>query len=269
MTSTDQWNPDQYRRFQGERSRPFFDLLSLIERDRVPLLGPRVVDLGCGPGELTAEAHRQLDAHTTVGVDSSSAMLERAAEHASSRLTFELGDIAEFPSAEAGSFDIVLANASLQWVPDHEAVLTRWAGALTDDGQLAVQVPANVDHPSHVIAAEVASSPEFEAAFAPAGGPPGDTVHNVLLPEQYAELLDEIGFAQQHVRLQVYGHHLESTSEVVEWAKGTSLTRFQRVLEPADYERFLEVYRARLLEALGDHSPFFYAFKRILMWARR
>ncbi len=139
---------------------------------------------------------------------------------------------------------------------------------LAESGQLAVQVPANVDHASHQVAAEVAAESEFEEAFASAGGPPLDAVHHVLPPERYAEVLDELGYAHQHVRLQVYGHHLASTSEVVEWVKGTSLTRFQRVLTPADFDRFLAAYRTRLLETLGDHEPYFYAFKRILVWGR-
>jgi trans-aconitate 2-methyltransferase len=269
VTSSDQWDPDQYHRFRAERSRPFFDLVSLIERDRTPLLGPSVVDLGCGTGELTAEAHRMLDARVTVGIDSSAAMLEQAVVHASPRLTFEAGDLAAYPGDGVSPVDIVISNAAMQWVPDHETVLARWADALTEHGQLAVQVPGNVDHASHVVAAAVAAEPAFEEAFAPSGGPPLDAVHHVLAPERYAEVLDELGFAAQQVRLQVYGHHLASTSEVVEWVKGTSLTRFQRVLEPADFDRFLVAYRTRLIETLGDHEPYFYAFKRILLWARR
>ena len=81
-------------------------------------------------------------------------------------------------------------------------------------------------------------------------------------------LLDRLGFEQQHVRLQVYGHHLASTADVVEWVKGTSLTRFARVLDEATYARFLDQYRERLLAEVGDHRPYFYAFKRILMWGR-
>ena len=94
-------------------------------------------------------------------------------------------------------------------------------------------------------------------------------MHSVLRPEDYAELLDELGFRQQHVRLQVYGHHLASTSEVVEWVKGTSLTRFRQRMSPPMYELFLDHYRQRLLEVVGDRRPYFYAFKRVLFWARR
>ena len=139
--TSDAWNPDQYHRFRAQRSQPFYDLIGLLERDCVALGGPRVVDLGCGTGELTAEAHRILGARATIGIDSSPAMLDGAAAQAGDRLTFVDGDLAAFPAPDGGSFDIVLSNAALQWVPDHERVLARWTSALAESGQLAVQVP--------------------------------------------------------------------------------------------------------------------------------
>jgi trans-aconitate 2-methyltransferase len=143
-----QWNPDQYQRFASERAAPFFDLLGLLQ----PLDSPRVVDLGCGTGELTAQAHQRLGARGTLGIDNSPTMLSRAHALHVDGLAFEHGDIAEFTGAAA--FDVVLSNAALQWVSDHPAVLARWSRALSDRGQLAVQLPANSDHPSHLIAVE-------------------------------------------------------------------------------------------------------------------
>ena len=258
-TSTHGWDPDQYHRFRSEREAPFDDLLALLD----PAAGGRVVDLGCGTGELTVRLHGRLGAGETMGVDRSAAMLERARHVAVRGVRFELGDIGAF--GDVGAWDVVAANASLHWVPDHPAALARWARALRPGGQLAVQVPANADHPAHLVAAEVAA--EFAPAFG--GDPPPDPVRNVLAPERYAELLDALGFADQHVRLQVYGHRLASTDDVVEWVKGTNLTRFRARLDEVAYERFLAAYRARLLARLGDHRPYFYAFKRILLWARR
>ena len=91
----------------------------------------------------------------------------------------------------------------------------------------------------------------------------------MLAPEQYAVLLDHLGARRQHVRLQVYGHHLAASSDVVEWVKGTSLTRFVDVLPDDLREPFVDEYRRRLLEAIGDTAPYFYPFKRILLWGRR
>jgi trans-aconitate 2-methyltransferase len=252
----DGWDPDQYNRFAAQREQPFWDLAGLIE----PVTRAKMVDLGCGDGRLTAALTNELDAASVLGVDSSPAMIEAAATFANDRLAFTLGDLATWRENDA--CDVVFANASLQWVPDHPSVLANWSASLKAGGQLAVQVPANADHPSHVVAAQVAA----ELLDDP---PPDAVAANVLAPERYAEILDELGFERQHVRLQVYAHRLNATSDVVEWVKGTSLTRFKQPLGQDGWDHFVDVYRERLLAELGDHSPYLYPFKRILMWARR
>ena len=253
MAATDSWDPTQYRRFEAERDQPFHDLLALV----AAAPGGSVVDLGCGDGRLTALAHEALKAAVTVGVDSSTAML--AAAPAGDRLSFELGDIGVWEAP--ASYDVVLSNAALHWVPDHPAVLGRWRAALRSGGQLAVQVPANADHPSHVLVAEVTDALGLRVE-------PDPVAVNVLRPEEYAVVLDDLGAVEQHVRLQVYVHHLPSSADVVEWVKGTTLTRVKRATDPEGYERFLAAYRARLLEVIGHLAPYTYPFKRILFRAR-
>ncbi|MHB8669787.1 MAG: methyltransferase domain-containing protein, partial [Acidimicrobiales bacterium] len=179
-------------------------------------------------------------------------------------LRFEAGDIATFGGRDR--FDLVFSNAALQWVPNHTECLARLRAGLRPGGQLAVQVPANFDHPSHTMVAEVAGEHPFRDAME--GSPSSDGVPGVLAPERYAGLLDGLGFAHQHVRLQVYGHHLASTEAVIEWTRGTTLVPYRRALPAPMFEDFVGRYRERLLEALGARSPYFYAFKRILFWAR-
>lgn len=261
---SDAWNPDQYHRFRDQRSAPFYDLLALVE----PIPGRRAVDLGCGSGELTAVLAEQIGADDVVGIDTSAAMLAEARSHEREGLRFVEADIATWGDP-ADPVDLVFANAALQWVPGHAGVLRRWTEAIVPGGQLAVQVPTNADHPVHQVAAAVAAEEPFRSAF-PNGTPPPDPVGaNVLEPEEYATLLHELGYRDQHVRLQVYGMELASTDDVVEWAKGTNLTRFQKELPADAYDEFLDVYRDRLRAELGDRQPYFYAFKRILLRARR
>ena len=240
------WDPAQYNRFATEREQPFWDLALLLQPTTSP---PNVVDLGCGDGRLTAALHDRLGARSTLGIDSSPSMLAGAPDGIDG-LSFTPGDIATWIGDR---YDVVLANASLQWVPDHDAVLRRWRDSLAPAGQLAVQVPANADHPSHTVLASMA--PDV----------PDPVTTNVLRPERYAELLHALGFVDQHVRLQVYPHVLDTSADVVEWVKGTSLTRLgDRGRDPA----FVDEYRRRLLDVIGDASPYLYAFKRILLWGR-
>jgi trans-aconitate 2-methyltransferase len=220
-----------------------------------------VVDLGCGDGVLTRELHQRLGARETVGVDSSAAMLEKAAPLAGGGLRFVPGDAGAFAG---GRWDLVFSNAALHWVDDHEALLPRLAALVAPGGQLAVQVPCNDHHPSHAEARSAAAEPPFAAAL---GGWARESP--VLAPERYAELLFRLGFAERRVRLEVYGHELASRDEVVEWVRGTTLTGYERRLPPALWPAFLERYRARLAAALPDERPFLYTFRRLLLWGRR
>jgi trans-aconitate 2-methyltransferase len=253
----DTWDPGQYQRFAAERAAPFHDLLALVR----PVPGGRVADLGCGSGELTAQLHRRLEAADTLGLDSSAAMLERAAGLAGDGLWFAEGDIAAF---REGGWDVVFSNAALHWLPDHAELFGRLVGLLNPGGQLAVQMPANHDHPSHLVAAEVAGEEPFRTALEGYR-----RVSPVRTPEWYAELLDRLALADQHVRLQVYLHHLASRDEVVEWVKGTLLTDYESRMPPEVFEEFLVRYRRRLLPLLEDGRPYRYPFKRLLLWGRR
>ena len=257
MTRADAWDPRQYERFERERAQPFHDLLALV----APEAAMRVVDLGCGTGALTRHMHEKLGAKETLGVDSSEAMLARAAEQAASGLRFERGDLATFAGRD---FDLVVSNAAIHWVDDHDALLARLTAMLAPRGQLAVQLPANFDHPSHTLAVEIAREPPFAEALG------GWQRHvPVLAPEAYATLLHRLGYVEQTVRLQVYGHVLSSSDDVVEWVKGTLLTDYAKRLPDALYTQFVERFRERLVAALGDARPYFYPFKRILFRARR
>ncbi len=252
------WDPAQYERFKAERSQPFFDLLALVE----PRPAMRVVDLGCGTGELTREMHRRLAAAETLGIDSSPAMIERTPAFAGDGLRFRRHDIADF--RVRGEFDLVFANASLQWLPDHRGLFARLRDALRPGGQLAVQMPQNHDHATHTTAAEVAREEPFRTAL----GGYARTGWGLAF-DDYAPLLHRLGFREQHVRLQVYPHLLASRDDAVEWVKGSLLTDYRARLSPQDFDRFLERYREALLARLPDERPFFYPFKRLLLRARR
>ncbi len=257
MNARDTWNPTQYERFRSEREQPFHDLVALITRRPAA----RVIDLGCGTGLLTQALHREVSAKETIGVNSSEAMLERARALEGDGLRFEYGDIGNL--REMPPFDVVFSNAALQWVGDHHTLFAQLTEMLVPGGELAVQVPANFDHVSHTLAADIAQEQPFAAAMHGYS-----RTFSVLPPEEYAAMLYGLGFVAQSVRLQVYGHVLESPDAVVEWVRGTLLTDYEARMPAAMYREFVDRYRERLNAALGHQRPYFYPFKRILLWGR-
>jgi len=252
--TTDAWDPSRYAKFGAERAAPFFDLLDLVE----PRPAMRVLDLGCGTGELTRALHERLGARETLGLDRSGRMLGKSAAFVAPGLRFEEGTIESY--AGDAPFDLVFSNAALHFVADHESLWPRLRSLLAPGGQLAVQLPANQDHPTHEAAREVAAGPLFAAAL-------GGWVHptHVLPPEAYAVLLHRLGFVRQTVRLAVYTHLLESPESAVEWVRGSILTEYESRLGPELFSEFLASYRARLHPRLGEERPYFFTFKRILV----
>lgn len=260
MNSADAWNPATYHLFQKERSTPFFDLMSLVQ----PAPFENVIDLGCGTGELTQALHQTLKPKNTLGIDSSGAMLKQANTFAGGGLSFEAQNISQFEASQ--SYDLVFSNAALHWCPDHPTLFAKFFAALKPGGQLAIQVPANHDYPTHTIAQALVKEEPFAAELAQK---PAHASNAVLTIEAYAKLLFDLGFQQQQVRLQLYAHVLPSSEGVLDWVKGTTLTAFQSSLSPQTYEQFLATYKKRLLATLSGQKPFLYPFKRILIWARR
>lgn len=251
---TDSWDPAQYQRFRKERRQPWEDLVALVE------VRPdmRVVDLGCGSGELSRDLAERLGAASVLGVDNSAAMLGQA--DADPRVTFELGDVGAH--AIGRDLDLVFSSAALHWLPDHAALFERMRRALGPAGQLAVQMPANFEQPTHTTAVEIAGEAPFAAALG--GHRSGAAVES---PESYALLLYRLGFRRQIVRQQIYLHELPSRADVVEWVKGSMLTWYRSRLGDELYAAFLARYQERLLAQLPDERPFPLTYRRLLLWA--
>src|SRR5687768_6936706 len=162
MTHT--WDPDRYLTYADERGRPFVDLISRIDAESPQ----RVVDLGCGPGNLTALLAARWPGATVTGLDSSPAMVE-AARRDVPGLAFDVADLRDWrPDAPV---DVLVSNATLQWVPGHLDLLPSLAGAVAPGGWFAFQVPGNFDEPSHTLRRDVAAEPAYARFTAGAAHP--------------------------------------------------------------------------------------------------
>ncbi|HEY1485859.1 MAG TPA: methyltransferase domain-containing protein, partial [Micromonosporaceae bacterium] len=146
------WDPTQYGRYAGERGQPYLDLLARIDCEAPR----RIVDLGCGPGNLTELLPRRWPDASVEGFDSSAEMIATA-RAIGGRVAYRVQDVTDWaPPADA---DVVISNALLQWVPTHRDLLRRWAAELPSGAWLAFQVPGNFGAPSHQIMRELATSP--------------------------------------------------------------------------------------------------------------
>jgi trans-aconitate 2-methyltransferase len=231
------WDPAQYARFSSERDRPFYDLVA-----RVAATAPaRVVDLGCGSGELTASLAERWPTAAITGIDSSPEMIERTAASAGDRVAFELGTAEGFT---ADGLDVLLSNALLQWVPGHRELLRRWAGELNPGGWLAFQVPANFDQPSHRLMREVTAEPRWRDQLAGVLRH-GDAVDTAA---GYLRLLSEAGL-RADVWQTSYLHLLSGTDPVLEWVRGTGLRPVLAALTEQDAAEFCAEYGGRLRQA--------------------
>lgn len=260
------WDPAQYARFSYERARPFHELLA-----RVPATDPSLVlDLGCGNGPLTLDLARRWPGARVVGVDSSTSMLQAAADQDSdARVEWVQADLTRWDAGGLGRPDVIVSNATLQWIPRHLELLRSWVDALAPGGWLAIQVPGNFDAPSHRLMREVAlTSPragELEAALKRAGS---------AEPSTYLQVLTR-GGCTVDVWETTYLHVLDpegaSAHPVLEWVRGTGLRPVLDLLpDPVERAAFERAYAARLDEAyprtpVGVVLP----FRRIFAVAHR
>ncbi len=254
------WSAAQYVNFEAERTRPVRDLLSGVPATDVR----HAVDLGCGPGNSTEVLATRFPGAEVSGLDSSADMID-AARARLPGVRFELGEVREWQPAEP--CDVILANAVLQWVPDHETLMPALIGKLAVGGSLAVQMPDNLDEPAHRLMREVAATPPFASKLAQAAG--SRTARRGA--EWYYRLLRPHA-VRVDVWLTIYHHVLPGGSDaVVEWFKGSGLRPFLAPLDPAETEAFLTEYRSGIEEAyptLPDGSVLL-PFPRLFMVATR
>ena len=249
------WEPARYEQFKQERYLPFEDLVALINVRR----GLRVIDLGCGTGELTARLAARLPDSDVLGIDSSAEMLGRAEALARSGLRFERCAIEDV----SGEWELVFSHAAIQWVADHASLVPRLLAFVAPGGQLAVQVPSNFSHPTHLLYEELAHEEPFWS-----GLNHWERDWPVLSIDQYAELLYEAGAEDITVFEKVYSHVLAGADALADWMDGTALVPYRERLSAELYDRFVERYREKLRERFPTR-PVFFGFRRTLFAATR
>jgi len=233
------WSAAQYTKFEDERTRPARDLLAQVPNQPVA----RAVDLGCGPANSTALLAARFPQSAITGIDSAPDMID-AARARLPGARFVLGDITNWQDDGAAP-DVIFANAALQWVPGHATLLPALLARLAPGGSLAVQMPDNLQEPSHILMREVAGAQPWQAKLAQAAA----ARTNLPDADWYFRLLRDAG-ARVNIWRTTYFHPLAGgAAAVVEWVKGTGLRPFIDPLNPAERDAFLARYTAEIAAA--------------------
>lgn len=260
------WDPELYGRFRRYRAEPFEAILQRLKLGRTE----RIIDLGCGGGENTAELARRIIDGSVTGLDSSPAMIERAQKlrdeldpEVRDRLCFVQGDLREISQLQ--KFSVVFSNAAIQWVRDHQAVFARCYEALIPGGRLVVQMPANDRETAQATIAAMANEEPWSSHLSGLALPS----RTVASPEHYAAMLREIGFVDVDCYHHVFHHPMDSPSQVVEWSRATALRPYLDALGPDGHQPFITALTERLEREYGTRGPLTFNFQRLFIWARR
>ena len=250
------WDPDRYLAFADERGRPFVELLA-----RIGAQAPReVVDLGCGPGRLTGLLLERWPQAQVTGLDSSPEMIA-AAQALGQRVDYEIADLREWRPTRP--VDVLIANATLQWVPDHLDLLPALLSSVAPDGWLGFQVPGNFDEPSHTLRAELAAEAPYTGLTAGVATP---SSHD---PVVYYDALTAAG-AEAEVWETTYTHVLRGPDPVLAWVSGTGARPTLQALPVdlrADFEAELGRRLAQAYPVRSDGTVLM-GFRRVFAVAR-
>lgn len=251
------WDPQIYLAFADQRARPFYDLLSRIGAERPR----RVVDLGCGPGNLTAQLARRWPDAVIEALDSSPEMVAAARERG---VEASVGDLRDWTPRR--DTDVVLSNAAVQWVPEHAELIVRWASQLAAGAWIGVQMPGAFETPSHAVVRTLARRQPYAAALR---GIPFRVGAAVETPAHYAGLLLDADCAVDAWET-TYVHQLTGEHPVLDWISGTFLRPVRQRLDDEVWQQF----RQELIPLLADAYPVrpdgttLFPFRRVFVVAR-
>lgn len=251
------WNPEHYLTFADERGRPFLDLLA-----RVGAESPAgVLDIGCGPGNLTALLRERWPGARVSGIDNSAEMIARARVDQPG-IDFTVEDVNDYAASRPAPVDVLVSNAALQWVPDHLDLLPGLVAAVRPGGWLAIQVPGNFGEPSHTLRRELAATPPYAAHTRDVATP---HAHDAAT---YLRALQQLGCSVDAWET-TYLHVLTGPDPIFTWVSATGARPTLESLPPDLRPAFEEELRARLRAAYPDDGHgVVLPFRRVFVVAR-
>ena len=235
------WDPERYLTYADERGRPFVELVARVGAQRPSA----VVDLGCGPGNLTVLLRERWPDADIRGLDSSPEMIDKA-RLVDPGITFDVADLRTWAS-DADPVDVLVSNATLQWVPGHLDLLPGLVSRVRPGGWLALQVPGNFEEPSHTIRRDLADEEPYAAHTRGVAVP---TSHD---PDVYLEALADLGCSVDAWET-TYLHVLTGPDPVFTWVSGTGARPTLQALPDDLRPAFEDEFRRRLRAAYPERG---------------
>ena len=212
------WNPELYLQFEKERTQPVIDLISRIEIENPP----RIIDIGCGPGNSTRELKKRWSNAELIGLDNSESMLKKARTDYP-HLDFQMGDASKDLS-HLGEFEVVFSNAVIQWIIDQPTTLKNLFKLLKKNGVLAIQVPNSAEMPINIAVKTTTNKNQWETHFK--GFQPPLFYHDLhYYYDIISTLTDQLHLWETH-----YIHIMESHTQIVDWYKSTGMKPYLEIL---------------------------------------
>lgn len=254
------WNPEKYNQFKSIRYQPFFDLANLISGDDLK----NGVDIGCGTGEQTKILSEKFDSAKFLGIDPSPEMLSKSKEFESKNLSFKNSTVEDFISWDKNrGWDLIFSNAALQWSNDHESLFTRLISLLSDNGQIAIQMPVQKENLLNQLLLTLVQEHPFVEFLQ------GWKRESPLLSiDHYARIMFEGGLHNIQIIQKVYPIIADGPDKLLDFIAGSSLIPYLEKMTDDQQQLFIAEYKNRIQKEFRQF-PTIYAFKRLLLYGTK
>ena len=252
------WNPEIYNQFKNIRFQPFFDLMNLISSENLK----KAIDIGCGTGEQTHILSEKFENADFLGIDSSAEMLAEANQFKNERLHFNKMAVEDFITPEE-KYDLIFSNAALQWSDDHRILFPKLLSMLTENGQLAVQMPMQSENILNQILFKLASEEPYKTQLQN-----WNRVSTVLSMDEYTQMMFDAGLKDLNIYVKVYPIIADNSEKLFQFISGSALIPYLEKLDEVKKDNFISEYKKRIGEDFKKF-PAIYPFKRLLLYGKK
>lgn len=203
----------------------------------------RVLDLGCGDGVITALIADQVPQGFVLGIDASHGMIDTArSTYEQSNLQFQVMDINVMDFSD--EFDIVVSNATLHWIKDHDKLQANIYKGMRKGGiaRLNFAADGNSSYFFKVVR-EAMVQREFADCFSRFDWP-----WHMPTVEEYKSLVAKVPFSNQNVWGENADRYFPTVDAMIQWIDQPGMVPFMGYLDTVRQGSFREFVINRMIE---------------------